>query len=618
MLKLRLDTTYLDLDSASLQLTITNPLFDRDGAEALFSFPFKLPATSRNLYALNHANRLDNADNTTTYTGAVLEIEGLPFEPSGVLELDGQAFTADSITAVFKNANETILKELDKLKINQLLETITTQLSAPVARWTFAVVNTPPVTVSMTISGSVFSRLFTFGTFPADYAALAASINGTFPGLATATASNLYLDSVLLETYPLESFSLIDLINKVTPGEAVYTGFLNHVTSVNNSGADTHTWPLISWPGFYKETSRDQFWDFINPWLDGNHQENTPRTDKFWAATYIPFVRSTYILDRITAQLPGLLDTFAGFPIDDPDGSSLIVFNNRCLDHLEENYYDIDDRRWLNRMVAEVDLNKHVPDLTATAYHRSLLDGFALWWKYEGTGITYHKKRDMLSGAPIDWTSLSEPGYAATRIRRRGFTLEYPDISDEDKLLPDDTQLIPFESGEAWNEYTLPFHSAIMVSKAIANLGAAGKFPEVYQPGSSDEAGLGDNKYSLRFLLFRGLSAGSTPAEYVMASSDNTDYAGTNNGDLSLDLNALDGLYHLHHKGIPELLADGQPVTLPMRLSIADILSARKWNNARRTITLPEGQVTAVIKSIQFKADSNGLGLSLVEFVQEK
>ena len=67
MIILRLNTTPLDLEPGeALQLTVANPLLDQDGAEALFSFPFKLPATARNLTALAHANRLDNADNTTT------------------------------------------------------------------------------------------------------------------------------------------------------------------------------------------------------------------------------------------------------------------------------------------------------------------------------------------------------------------------------------------------------------------------------------------------------------------------------------------------------------------------------------------------------------------------
>ena len=618
MIRLRLDTTYLDLEPAGLDLSIHNPLFDRDGAEALYSFPFRLPATAKNLHALSHANRLDNSSNETLFTGATLEIEGLPFESDGMLELDGQTFAPDGIGAVFKSRNSQVLEELAKIKIAQILETVSTQSSPPVPRWTFAVVSTPPVTVVFTIAGETFSQLFTFGSFSSNYTSLANSINAEFPGLATAAASNLYLDSVLLETYPLEAFTNIDLISSVTPGEAIYTGFLNHVTATNLTPAATHCWPMVSWPGFYKEASRDQFWDFVNPWVDSVHIENQPRTDKLWAATYVPFVYSTYVLERIAEQLPGLLQTWAGWPVDDADGSALIIFNNRALDFLEENYYEVGVRKWLNRFVEEVDLNRHVPDITAEQYMRVLLDGFALWWKYEDLGITFYKKRDMLAAAPLNWTAKSEPLYTATRNRRRGFSLEYPDLKREDQLLPHPTQLLPFESGEAWNEFVLPFHSASMRSGAVANYGVLAKFPEVYQAGSSNEAGLGENAYSMRFLFFRGLAPASNTAEYVLASHDATDYNDDPTGSLSLDLEAADGLYHLHHKGLPELLADGQPITITMRLSISDILTLRTWTNARRTIKLPEGQVTAVVKSVKFRVDANGLGLSLVEFVQEK
>lgn len=70
MLKISLNTTYLDLDpKTALSLAVHNPLFDGDGAESVYSLPFKLPATPRNLQALEHANRLDRSSNTVTHNG---------------------------------------------------------------------------------------------------------------------------------------------------------------------------------------------------------------------------------------------------------------------------------------------------------------------------------------------------------------------------------------------------------------------------------------------------------------------------------------------------------------------------------------------------------------------
>jgi hypothetical protein len=621
MLRLRLDTQYLAVD-ASLQLAIHNPLFDASASEALYSFPFKLPATPENVHVLAHANRLDNADNTTTYTNAVLELDGIPFE-FGVLQLDDQPFTADFISAVFTNAVPSLLEQLEKIEIHKILETVSTSLTPPPAVWVFEV-DPPDADYAIQIAGeqAIIPAIESDPLTHADVIALLVSrINDDHPGIAAVgTFPTFTLDADMVELYPVEIYSAsLTLLSTTTPAQAKYQGFLNHVTDTNWTPIASHCWPAIYWPGFYKSRTLPIFWSYVNPWLDGVHLENTPRATQEWEATYIPFVYVSYVLQRIADTIPEFVGSWGGHLVEDGDLSSLIIFNNRCLDFLEENQYDVGERLWLNRFQEEVDLNRHVPEMTAKDFILKLCEGLGLYFLYDGSNVVFHKKTLQTTTAPVDWTSISEPNAAPTRRWRRGYTLRYPSITEDQQLLAADLdQLQPRTYGDAWHRYDMPFHSCRMNSQGYFPFTDRVKFPIVQQPGSSNEGGLGENPYSFRLLFFRGLRLSEAGDNYVMASNDATDYAGNPTGALSFDLINDDGIYEQLLKRIPELIADGQPVTIPVRLGIADIITLRRWASTRRTIVLEEGQVTAIIKSVKFKADANGIGISLVEFVQEK
>jgi hypothetical protein len=617
MLRLRLGTTYLDLDpDGSLDLNIVNPLFDRDGAEALYSFPFKLPATARNLHALSHANRLDSASNTTTYTGAVLEVDGLPFEPDGVLDLDGQAFTADSITAVFRNQADDIIREFELLKLDDIMETVGSQEDRPAQEWKF-LAEEPPTLYEIVIGGTAYQVTYAESSSLAIYQVLqllVTRINADIPGMAVSTFSLLILDGNLVTSHPVNGWNnAFSVLEVVTPSLATYTGFMGHLDAVNATPIASHAFPQVKWPDFYNGNNALLFRGWVNPWINGEHIENVLYDTPEWAATYVPFVRVPYIFSRILASQSLVLGI--GGELDGPDIQALLQFNNRSLDAVSQDFYDDVTQKYLNHFTEEIDLNQHVPKMTAAQYFRAFLDSFQFYYRIVGRYIYLVKKRDMLASQPLDWTALGEPGYSAVRNRREGFRIEYADSPDEHVATG---QLEPFTGGDGRTIVPLPFSTPCMFTGTSQKGIVEVKCPVVKQPGSSDHGGVGKNDPGFRFLFDRGLQPASNGEDYPMGSHDATNYDGDAVGSLSLDLNASDGLYHLHHKGILELLADGQPVTLAMRLSIADLLDVRKWANARRTIVLPEGQVTAVIKSIKVKAGRDGLGISIVEFVQEK
>lgn len=619
MLRLRLDTTYLDLPpDAALTLTVHNPLFDPDGAEALYSFPFTLPATPRNLETLSHASRLDSSNNTTTYTNAVLEIEGVPFD-NGVLELDEQKFTREGIGAIYRNAVPELLDELEKIKIHEILETVAATYLTPKSVWKFDLTISPPNTYAITIDGSVITYNAGAGETSAQIVTgLSANIDAVFPAMSYNPPGNtqLQLESAQVNLHPVGLFSLVglSLVSVVTTGQARQTGFQNRVAEVNATPVDSHAWPMLFWLNFYQGSNRRKFTSYINAAVGGNFIENQPYADPAWETTFVPFVKLPYIFARIAANT-ALVSTWAGY-FDDTDIQQLLVFNNRAVDELIEDIYEEgDDTKFINGFQLNIDLNRHVPEMTARELLSRFLSAFALWYDYTGTTITFYKKQDQLDDAPIDWTHLTEPGYTATRNRREGFTLDYQETEDQ---YTDPAQLQPYTYGDGKDDIELPFHTLNMTSRSAYVVAANLKLPILNQAGSSTEGGLGDNDFSFRLLFDRGMQPASNSQTYRYGSHDYSNYAGSAVGSLSLDLNDASGLYHQNHKSILKLLSDGQPVTLPMRLGIHHILDARKWENSRRTIKLEDGHVTAVIKSIQFRATPDGIGISIVEFVQEK
>jgi len=272
MLRIRLDTTYLDLAGASLQLTLHNPLFDDGGEQATYSFPFKLPATPRNAEKLKHPHRIDTSDNAV-FENAVLEIGGA-MHIIGRLELKRQPFTKDTIQAVFKNETENVFDELAKIDINEILETVTSSLNPPTAEWLFAP-TAPPQHYSMVIDGVTMIVTVTESasmTVSEVIDALVFDINAAFPGMASNSGgTHLALDANEVEDHPVESYnSALTLTSVTSPAQSEQQAFLNHVDSVNTTSVTTHCFPVMRWIGFYKGNNLLKFTNWINPWFDGS------------------------------------------------------------------------------------------------------------------------------------------------------------------------------------------------------------------------------------------------------------------------------------------------------------------------------------------------------------
>lgn len=632
-MRIRLGSEYLDLfPGTAITITVHNPFFDNEGAEALYSFPFDIPATPKNLTLLGYPNRLDHMNNTALFPAAVLEVDGVPFE-HGVLELDAQKFTPDRIGVVFRNTAPDVWDALSKIRIRDVMETVSSQASPPAPYWTYNLSVTPATGIEYKIIIDTIAFAWTAPSnvpVQAVVSALSLAIEAEFPGLAVQgnnqTALRLNSDQVNLHYIDHDLLQNLEFTGAVTVGQSIHRGLLNHANIVNAASSASHRFPVVFWKEFYKRAVTD-YLERINPILNEETIENQPEdNDRTWTTAFVPFVTVPYIFQRIIAAAQNYFTTHTGWFADNQDAQDLIIFNNRSLDAVIRERHPLPGLpfKYFNGHKSSIRLADHLPDLDAKTFLQNLMTQFALWVRITGTSLHFTKKQEQTTGTPINWTHLSDPGFQATRIFRRGFTLQYPNIEDEDRVMisPDyPNQLEDYIDGEGFHQITLPAATA-KIGEAIGiraqQNDPVGVMPVVSQPGTSDEAGLGKNDYSFRLLFYRGLQGASNNVTYPMASHGAEKYGGASVGNLSLDLSPAGGLYQLHHQGVLDLILEGTPITLPVRLGVHDILEVRKWTNPRRTITLHEGHVTALVKSIQFRASADGIGVSIVELVQEK
>ena len=623
MLALRLNGKYLTLaPNASANVNLINPLFDRDGAERLYTFPFKLANSPENLVALQQANRIDRRGGRTTFTEAKMILQHQEFETAGVLELDGQAYTAKEISVVFKNEVPLLMEQLEKVQVNQILETVAVAASVPEAVFVWQQDVAAPALFQVGIGGNQYSYDAPGATLPSAIAQnLSDQINADFPGVAVWTPGQ---ETIRIASEDIDGlgfdpaqFTNVSLLEFLTLGQQAQLRMQEFVDAISFVPDNRLTFPYLYWENFYSGGVVNYF-KRMNTWVDGEyvHNEESSLTNE-WKTSFVPLVRVPYVLSKVAEQVPGYLTGFLGF-LETEDAQALVFLWNRALDQIYQNRYADGELYYLNGFQQNIDLNQHVPGLSASDLIQSLARFFACWMKLVGTKLYFIKKQAQLQHPPKDWTHLAEPAYAAQRKWQRGFSLEYPDLREEDAVFYGaDGQLAPKASGEGFHEMPLPAGSAKVATPAVLPGTGTLLCPWLHQPGSSEGAGTGKNDCSFRLLFDRGLQPTTSFDNYVMATHGNTDVNGGTDGSLSLDLAAEDGLYERHHKGVAQLLADGEEVTVAVRLGIGELLEIRKWENSRRLVRFPEGQLVGVIKSVQFKASQRGLSIAKVVLVKE-
>lgn len=615
MIGIKIEDDFLNMDSnTSMNITEVNPMFDNENIKRAFSYPFKIPDTALNKRKLKQLDRLDSTS-TNLKLDAELWILGVPVE-SGFVKVTGNG--SDYIQIRFENKEQDMLDTLESIKINDILETV----EVPWTGNAFAIFeyfkNGSGEFIGLyriQIDQNIYFKpqsLPTTGTEVSDY--FKNEINADYPGFAdSSTGDELHLEIALYPDAVIQYDGTLQLtwtsaLDIVEDKRQSFHDFVD--ANILDASAD-YAFPVIKNKSFY-DVSNTEFQEYINFWSDGSFINNTAHDEEVWEHTFVPLVKLKYIFSKIIDQVSSIT-SISGTFYNLADTQNLLIYNNVALD--EVTYADYTGTlQYFNHYKQSFDLNDHVPEITAKAFLFTFLKGFKLFGVIESGVLNIYKKTDQISLPAIDWTHKANAKYTGQVNEKKGFLISLSE--DANDLNTSSTQLQPYTVGLGGIPVTVPFGTLVEESDfATYPTSHSWKIPVAIQKGTSSAGKLGKNNYTFRLLLYRGLQDDSNNNSYPMAQNSSTDYAGTEIGSYSLDIDGDKGLYDESYKNIIEM-EEADVISMLMTLNISDILTLKKWKNSKRKIFTEKGEFIALVKSFQFKVDMSGISQVKVDMVK--
>ena len=598
MLRLTVNDIDLDLDTRS---TVTvqgfNPALDTAIGGRVFSFPFRIMATGRNLNVLGHPNRLDAAPSSATFP-AVLHIDTAQLR--GIVEVSDR--TQDTIEIVFKSKERKLAEEMEAAKINTVLESITVPQTY-VAKWDLQL--NAGSNWFVNINGTSYS---VSGTPSSGAIAMAAAINADYPGVAAAfpldnrvvltpTASPFEVDAIgggqNLTVLSYRNFSIARRDN-----------FQHHYNALRTTPVASHAFPVVFNIGFFSRAENPVFSDYLNYGHGVINGLNTPQATQIWEFSYVPFVRVKYVFARLLTVLTEV-KAFGGY-YDAATFGKLLTYNNLALDEifLKDFFTDLQQAKWMNSHKQAYNLNDHVPDMTALEYMNAILGFLNLYAYLDGTTLIFRQKIAQLQQSAIDWTDKITAAYEFQSGARGGATLIYKADSTD----------VSYQEPAALGDYVTGYTGETDIETAyrplqereLTDQGDVWRVPYLQAKGSSDAAGLSRNPYGNRIFYDFGAQEDSGEATYWQGARTRSNMSGTPQADFDMQWDGTNGMYNTLWKRWAEMLADAPTVKLSARLDGHDIEDLLKWDNPVRYIRTPAGAVKFLVKSFEFRRSAGG------------
>lgn len=617
MLALKVQNTWLDLPP-KLQVTFNyhNPIFDDEAIERVYSYPMTIQLTPKNRAFFQNVERLDVDVNNDEYP-AQMFLNGIEIE-NGIVKMTGYRHikkTQDYIKIVFQNKARNLMEQLSKIKINKILDVIPIPQSH-LSRFVLHAPNFAPLHIE--IEGISFYEGITSGnqnTFDM-LLDLAEQINNTFSDIHATVSSdnNLTIQNPNNLSISFRIIQGFELIENTPVARARQLNMISYVNNIVNNPSPSHSF-VTTFNHLFYESENDAWLGFINYWRDGDSIENSEQELLAWEHTFVPYVRSPYLFQKIMEQLEDF-GTIFGIFYDSLDAQQMLIYNHYALDEVFQ-FLSVDTIQkmvYMNGFKNQIDLNEHVLDITADDWFKAWAEITCTHYRIKGNDIEVIRKVDQLRITPIDWTHRAEPSYDGNNQLNQGVTLDYQ--RDPEDNYPSSTQLQPAVIGQGESEINITISTLHEITQTVNILDKPfdWKVPVVRQAGSSDETG--KSSHSLRLFFDRGLHPDSLEKSYPMGSHSTTNYPGNEVGDLSLDWNDPKGLYPALWQEYADLI-DKDEITIQMRLYVTDILHIKNWKNSRRIIRHYNGTLIGVIKSVQFKASPvTGMGIATIVFVK--
>lgn len=602
------DNQFFDLPAnASLDVTGSNPAFDIDAIGRVFSYPFLLPATPRNLRLLMHANRLDAKRRTEANTSVPVKMwaAGAPLE-NGYLNIGDVSERA--LECSFGNVARALLDEWDALKIRSLMPTISVPQSV-VAKWEYTLAAVPYL-YFITINGVQYSFDATGGGYTQNDAGLglAAAINAAYPGTATYISPTNTLEVQALDNDPFIINSTIQgltIVSVTRIAEAWQQNLLTYVQEVIDTPVDSHSFPTLRHNGIYGAANY-LYTGYVNYWHDGAQGENSASTEQEWEYTYIPYVKVKYVFDQIAAS-GGL--TWKGDFYDSQDFADLRIFSNYALDQVKQEWYT-DQLKYLNGFKTSFSLSNHVPDITAKEFLFRVCATLNLYPVLEGTDIELRRRRDQIAAVPLEFSEYMDTKYKISMRPIKGVTLKFKDVDKDQAIQEDQLEDYVIGDGGIVQEVNVTPLYDRTISDYLTE--TSWRMCMVQENGSSDEIGTGITPAAFRLFFDRGIQQDSEGYSYPMSTHLDTAMDDSSIGDLSLEWDGDKGLYAQLWQGWAEL-QDRLPLEMFAVVPVATARDMLKWESPVIRFYHPMGETRAIVKSVQFD-----VAVEVMEWVKVK
>jgi len=602
MIGLKTNNKLLELLSdTSLNITASNPAFDKDFVDRVFSFPFKIALSPNNLHALKHFNRFDSR--RTNQPSATVYINNFTVSP-GYLNII--SVTETEIESTFQNEAINWLTKIKEIKIRSLMPVITIPRIVE-THWVLSIQATPPCEYAIKINGVVYSHYHTpagFSQIPAAMAALAALINADYPGVASYTGSFELWPTDTMFPFVVELHTLVNLAPNTFFTYAKRNNFnlQAHITALESTPAETHCWPVIRNEEFYTVPKNPYYENYIN-YRHGTHKgANEPRDDKYFKFNQVPQVKIKYIFDQIAANMGFLWE---GDFYESPEFAALCIYGNYAGDLTLQEGYET-GLKYLNGFTEKFDLAKQVPDIDAQTFVLRVMDILNVYPVVSKKRVVMKKRRDQLKARILNTDEAVSPSSIKMQIvAQKGFTMRFKEETSDTFI--DDSYLEPYVLGGGVTIKEFEARPLSDYQPIIDYIGgAAFRVAALKALGNSDELDVGKtNTAGFRLFFCWGLHQGEY-YNYMLGTHLNTDYAGNVLGDFSLELDGADGLYQQLHQGWIEL-GDGAPMECTAALTPGQLTKLFQWTTPIISFYHRLGVVKAIVKYFEVTAAQNGL-----------
>lgn len=603
------------------------PIFDREALERTYSYPFSLPASNANLVALDFINRLDAS--AAVERAAQLYLGGYMFE-EGVLVV--KSITNKTINVVFQNTTIDLQKRLRAVGIQDVpmpVQLTDAYCPAVTLSYTYPVPGNPKTHVAIRIDGMVYIGAKT------DIPALVLAINTDYPGLATATLlpgappvggftgitinciagiEDIDVRIIFSDEIPVyaEQFIVFSISND---NERVSAD----VAAVIEAGSfgSSLCFPVVYAPNLYAGKN-EGFSGYAN-YTDINGDCSllpggfSSGANLAWATMPLPMPRLRYVANQLAAHF-GYTVGGSLWAVDEINEEA-IVWTNRPAETVWTQlvvpirYVGIGRVRIPD---TTVQVNTLLPDGDSMDFFTRIANTFCCYITFRRGEIRCQLIRPLLRNNPQDWTIFTDPNYAADIAAPTPYSLDY-DRGDEAPVLAG--QLERIDGGENAQEFKPGFFT-LYDYDTTDDFNTDEENPRSWRLPYTTEEGISaahsvSQKTSFRLLFYRGKQQDSRETDYNLATHGTSAYNGIAAGSTSLAWEEQGGLLHYWADYI-NIITKGKVVTFLVNLPINILIGMASWENPVVRIYNASGTVTGVVRSIKFKAGTEGIGLSEV------